>query len=112
MRSGKLDRSVTLWRWHQVGTNTYNEPIMDWAQIRSLRATVIPLTADERFGADQVFAVRTLTFRTRWVPDLATTDVIGFEGSYFDITGVAEIGRRRGHEITATHRAGLLEGVG
>lgn len=111
MRAGTLDRSIKLWRYQQVGVSGHNEPIIDWDLIRTLRAAVKPLGADERFGADQVFATRTTTFTTRWFPGLQTTDVIGFDGEFYDITGIAETGRRVGYEITATWRAGSLSGV-
>jgi SPP1 family predicted phage head-tail adaptor len=111
MKAGPLNRRIALWRYTQTGTSEFNEPIFTWSVVMAnMPANVKPLTADERFGSDQVFAVRTMAFTTRWFDGLTTEDVIAFDGGHYDITGIAEIGRHGGYEITAKWREGALEG--
>jgi SPP1 family predicted phage head-tail adaptor len=111
MKAGILNRRIDLWRYTQTGVSELNEPTFTWSVVMaSIPAEVKPLTADERFSSDQVFAVRVTAFITRWFDDLTTEDVIAFDGGHYDITGIAEIGRHGGYEITAKWREGALEG--
>lgn len=97
-------RVIEVWRFAEVGKTPYNEPILAWTRIKVLAAMVKPLRAAERFESSQVFATSEMVFRVRWFADLQPTDLIVFDGKQYDITGIAELGRRRRYEITATWR--------
>lgn len=64
----------------------------------------------ERWRAQTVEARITVRFRIRWseaVADIGPRDRLVCEGQEHEITGVKEIGRRRGIEISAAARADL-----
>lgn len=102
-------RIVEVWRHTQAGTNEYNEPIYSWTRIKVLAAMVKPLRAAERFESSQVFAMSEMVFRVRWFADLQPTDLIVFDEKQYDIGGIAELGRRRRYEISATWRQNDVE---
>lgn len=108
MRAGDLNRSIVIKRRVQIGTTPSNEPIFEWQPVRKMAANVRPMKADERFDGSQVFAWSTVVFKIRWIPDLVQTDVIVFDGRNYNVSGIAEIGRRVGLEVTATWRQGVL----
>lgn len=102
--AGKLDRYVTLLRETVTGRNTLNEEVRAYVPIRKFKAARIAKSEDERFAAEQRYAVRTVTFRTRWFRDIEETDRLECEGLRYDIKGLKELGRRRGIDIAAEAR--------
>jgi len=98
MRAGKLDRTVVV----QRGTETVSAAgtvSKTWTTLGELRAELINLAAaegDETFGDAERTSV---TLRTRFYAGITTADRILLNGDFFDIIGIAEIGRRRGLEI-------------
>jgi head-tail adaptor len=108
MRAGDLNRKITVKRRAQIGTSSTNEPTFEWQTFKTVAANAKFLRAGERLESGQKFAAKAMVFKTRWMA-LEPTDIIVFDGSNFDITGIAEIGRRVGLEITAEWRQGVLE---
>ncbi|MEC9433876.1 MAG: phage head closure protein [Pseudomonadota bacterium] len=110
MRSGDLDRRVTLQRATSV-QDALGEPIQTWADIATVWAKKIESRRQAREAPDAGEARAALTRRTfeiRWsttVADLGPLDRLVFEGRIFDILGVSEIGRREGLSIEAVARA-------
>jgi SPP1 family predicted phage head-tail adaptor len=101
MRAGDLDRRVTILRPIVTGTNDFNEPIVEPVAVRTVWASLIFKSADEEFAAGQRYAVRIVTFRMRFMADLAETDSLQCEGVTYDVKGIKELGRRDGLEIAA-----------
>jgi SPP1 family predicted phage head-tail adaptor len=97
MRAGKLDREITIERaTTAVGdAGTVTET---WAPVASLRAELVETAADE---TDPATTKTTVLFRTRYVAGVTVADRIDFDGRYFNIKHVSEIGRRRGLELHA-----------
>ncbi|SIQ98746.1 head-tail adaptor [Rhizobium sp. RU35A] len=112
MRAGDLNRTITILRKVQIGApNDYGEYETIWQIVHRLRANVKWGAVAERLDgtANQRFAAGTVAFKVRWFADLHPTDVIGFDGKFYNIVGSTEIGRRVGLEITATWRQGELQ---
>jgi SPP1 family predicted phage head-tail adaptor len=98
IRSGKLDRQITLMR----KTETVSESgavTAAWTEIATVRAELVQQSADEYlagFGAAEQGA---LIFRIRYIAGITTADRLIFGGEAFDIDQIAELGRRRGLEL-------------
>lgn len=98
---GVMNRRVEI----QEATETQDEtgqPVETWATIRTVRAARKDMRGWERFRTDQELAARESVFTTRWFSGLTSEMRISHDGMIWDITGLAELGRRQFHEITAT----------
>jgi SPP1 family predicted phage head-tail adaptor len=107
MEAGKLDRRVQFRRF--TATDDGFAAVPSWADYG------LPVWAERRFVSDreqvaaaQVAARITARFVVRWsdlTGAITPKDRLICEGREYDITGVKEIGRREGVEITAAARA-------
>lgn len=101
MRIGSLDRLAHVLRPTAIGETGLGETVYEDQRTRTLWVTLIYKAETEEFAASQRLAVRTVTFRSRFFPDLRATDKIECEGVVYDVKGWREIGRREGLEISA-----------
>lgn len=103
MRAGKLDRVVTIRRPSRT-VDEYGVPADALADVATLRAQRIDpgLSEVQRdYGAsDETAAV----YRTRFLADVALSDVLVEGDEIFNIIEIREIGRRRGLEIKVQRR--------
>lgn len=105
---GKMDRRITLQMdGVETGRDEFNAPIYG-----TLETTVWASKEDvsdvERVRAQEVGAEITTRFRIRWSEAVRRFDARGrvlFDGREYSVSGVKEIGRREGLEITAAARA-------
>ena len=107
MLAGKLDRRVTL-RRAEVKQNDFGEDVETWGDLATVWASRAEVSNRERFAAQQVGAELVARFRLRYsqrIHDLSPLDRIVVDGREHNITGVAEIGRREGFEVTVSARA-------
>lgn len=107
LTAGDMDRRIQLERFTAT-RDEYNEPVKAWAPLATRWAAYEPLSDGEKFRAGEVAANASARFRIRWsasVSDLNPKDRLMFEGVVHEITGVKEIGRREGIEITTAARA-------
>lgn len=107
MRAGRLDRQIKIIRDMPSTIDEYGTPIGGpLTAIHSLRASLLEATAEEfirDFGAD---TERVTIFKTRFVSDIKTSDLVEYDGRLHDIKELKEIGRRRGLEIRTIERSG------
>lgn len=107
MQAGKLDRRITV-RRAVVTQNAYNEDVETWSDLFTVWASYKPVSDAEQVKAAAVGASITARFQIRWsaqAVSITPLDQLSFEGRAFNITGVKEIGRREGLEISAVARA-------
>ena len=104
MRSGRLDRRITLQR-KTVVANSYGEPIETWVDLATVWAEYLPTGGVERYAATQMVAEADTRWRIRYRADLTPIDRLSYAGRIYDVTGVVEIGRREGLEIYSKARA-------
>ena len=98
---GPMNRRVEI----QEATETQDEtgePVEVWATTRTVRAARKDVRGWERFRSDQEIAARTSVFTMRWFSGLTTEMRLSHDGMIWDIEGLAELGRRQFHEVTAT----------
>ena len=104
MRSGRLDRRLTLQRRTLI-ENDYGEGVETWNDLATVWAEKIPVRGFERYAAMQTVAEVEERFKIRYRKDLTPLDRVICDGKTYDVLGVIEIGRREGWEIYATARA-------
>lgn len=100
MYSGKLDRRIVI-EQTTPSTDSYGEPTDSWSTYTTVWASVRQIKASERFNSDKVLSVRTAVFKIRYNSGITEKMRINYDGRYWDILGIAEIGRQEGTEITA-----------
>ncbi|MFC4216446.1 phage head closure protein [Pseudophaeobacter arcticus] len=100
----RLDRKVTFLT-AVVEENDAGEMVAtEWQEGRKAWASYTPVSDGERLQAAAVQQKADARFVVRWHPGLAGVDGenrLRFDGTDWHITGIKEIGRRRGLEITA-----------
>lgn len=98
MNVGTLNRRIRI---EQATTedDAYGEPIKTWAVFDHVWAEVLPLSAREQFQAQQVNRDITLKIRIHYRSDLTEQMRLIFDGEYYDIQGITEIGFREGIEL-------------
>lgn len=104
MEAGLLDRRITIERATET-TDAVGGVVRTWGPIATVWAQVLPISDGERWRAQEVAASVTHRFRIRWGVGVEVTDRILYDGRVFLISGVKEIGRRVGQELTASARA-------
>lgn len=97
---GKLDRRITI-QSATFADDTFGEEIPTFTDLVSVWAKVTPLKASEDFDAEQLTSRRTLKFKIRYRKDLNTENRISYQGDFYDILSITEIGRRCALEINA-----------
>jgi len=95
---GKLNRRITI-EGATSAANVYGEPIKTWARLTNLWAEVLPLSAREQFQAQQVNREISLKVRIHYRTDVTEQMRLVFDGNYYDIQGITEIGFREGLEL-------------
>lgn len=107
MDGRKLDRRITIQRYG-ITYNENNEPIEGFTDLPPVPASVHYVSDGEKARAGQVGAVVSIRFQIRHSASVAVVnakDRVIFEGRTFDISGVKEIQRRKGLEISAAASA-------
>lgn len=100
MRAGKLDRRLTVQRKTLVDSGGWNDEEV-WSDLVTLWAEKEHAQEDIQYPEGAGLHFEITTFRTRYFSDLRQTDRLVFEGEFFEIRGIREIGRREGMEIKA-----------
>ena len=102
MNIGQLDRQVTLRQPAPAPANLYGGPgqAQVFTDVATVAAGVKYNAGTEAVAADQNTATQRITFTIRYRADVRPTWQLGYEGRTFQITDVAEIGRRRGTILT------------
>lgn len=102
--AGSLDRRIQLLRYEGETTNDLGEPVEGWTPAEKLWASKTDVSDVERVRAQAVGTNLTTRFVVRSssvTRAIAAKDRIACEGRVYDVTGLKEIGRRDGIEITA-----------
>lgn len=104
--AGKLDRRITIRRVVSETKNAVGGKVQTFGDLKTVWAQVKSISDGERWRAQelQVGAIATHRFTIRWGVGVTVLDRIRFDGREFEISGVKEIGRRVGQEITAVAR--------
>lgn len=104
MRAGNLDRVIEIQR-RTTGLDLYGTPVETWTTFATMRAQLLKNAVDDREEARGHTTDAVLTFRMYYLAGLSLNDRLLYEGQQFEITGISEIGRRVGLDLTC-ERAG------
>jgi len=99
MRAGNLDRPIVI----QSGTFTTSDlgqEVVTWATFWTGFARWEPMTANDRFRASGIHAVKAGKFTIRYKSGVLSTMRVLFDSEYYKILGVRELPRREGTELT------------
>lgn len=99
MRAGNLDRIVEIQR-RTTGLDSFGTPLETWTTFATMRAQLLKNATDDREGTRGHTTDAVLTFRIYYFASLSLNDRLLYEGQQFEITGLTEIGRRVGMDVT------------
>jgi SPP1 family predicted phage head-tail adaptor len=99
MRAGKLDRTIRIDRFDAGAVNNYGTPAPTFTPLATLRAQLVQASTEEFLSAQGANAETAVIFRTRWIADVTTADRVSYDGRFFNLKEVKELGRRRGLEL-------------
>lgn len=98
MNIGKMKRRICIEQF-TTDKDTFGQPIKTWAELKSVWADIRPLGTTERFEAAQVNRQVELRMRIHYRTDITEQMRILYEGDYYDIQGIKEIGYRQALEL-------------
>jgi len=101
---GKLDRRITIQSLTQGIGADYGEPTQTWTDWATVWANVYYGGGREFEHARQLTAEIDTQFQIRYVEGLLPTMRIAYEGRYYDIYRMDEVGRRNRWNIWAKAR--------
>ena len=102
MRAGPLDRYAELRRRVLTRDATTGEQVETFTAYANVWAGKRDLRGREYFAAQQVNSEISTVWQIRYRSDVLATDRIAVDGTEYEITGIAEIGRRDGLELQTT----------
>ena len=109
LKAEAMDRRITLQMdGVEIGRDPFNDPVFGPPLDLTVWASKEDVSDVERVRAQQVGAEITTRFRVRWSEAVSRFDATGrvlFDGREYAVSGVKEIGRREGLEITAAARS-------
>ena len=100
LKAGRMDRRVVVQQPVTV-VDDYGEPEESWADKAVLWALIEPQPAGEHADGETIVTVRKIKATVRWFVGLDTTHRLVWDDLAWNITDLAEIGRREGWAITA-----------
>ena len=103
MEPGRLDRRITLLS-RSSAVDAWNQTSKSYSTLATVWAHVADPGAREREEAEQTVTVRTKIFTIRHRSDVSTLNRITYDSDTYEITAIAEIGRKEGLRITAVAR--------
>src|SRR5690554_2480431 len=99
MRAGKRDQIIVIETYGLGGDDGWGNPVPQFTTLGTFRAQIVQGSNEEFFRAGGVVETQAIVFRTRYVDGIRTADRIAYDGLYFNIQEVKEIGRRHGLEL-------------
>lgn len=101
MNIGRLDRQLTLQQLTPAVQNDFGAPDPGtWVDVATVPARVEYKPGTEQAQAQQLTATQRVLFTIRYRAGITADWQLVYEGRTYQITDVAEIGRRRGTLLT------------
>lgn len=98
-QAGRLDRRITI-QQATLANDSFGQPIETWTDYQTCWAKVDYPSASERFLSSALHSTRSAIFTIRKVDGLSETMRISYQDLYWKITGIRELGRNQGFEIS------------
>ncbi len=100
LESGRRDRQIIIEQGTQV-QDSAGEITLTWATWATVWANVRMMQTRDRFTSQAEHSTRVATFFVLYLPGIDEKMRISYEGQYYQIKAISEMGRRQGHEILA-----------
>jgi SPP1 family predicted phage head-tail adaptor len=104
MRAGRRDRKIIFERFTTSET-VIGAPEETWSTHRTEWAEYIPVSGKEILQLNREVSGELARFNILYTSLISVKDRINFNGKYWDIIAIRELGRNVGLEITAEARA-------
>jgi SPP1 family predicted phage head-tail adaptor len=105
MNISKMSNRVEL-QARTISTNAVNEQIETWATVQKIWAELNWVGARERLASEREISIKALRALVRYRAGLDSyTNRLLVAGEIYNITGIREIGRREGLELTCERAA-------
>lgn len=100
---GRMDRRIRI-ESRTDGQDAAGAPVPAWSHLATVWAEVRPERGGEALDGDRILATEAALFRVRYLSALNVRCRLLYGGKTWDITGISEMGRQEGQEISATAR--------
>jgi len=101
MNAGKLDRTIRLVRQgHAIPDEFGVSRPYEQGNVLPMRAQLLEATQTDTAQGAGAITNTSLKFRLRFIPGVQIGDYLIFQDARYEITGLAEIGRRKWLEIS------------
>jgi len=100
MASGRLDRRITI-QSKSVAKDSYGQNITTWSTFLTVWSNPVQREGREQTADNNRTTMRPITFRTRWNSTITNEMRIIWEGEYYKIEDIKELGRKEGLMINA-----------
>jgi SPP1 family predicted phage head-tail adaptor len=102
MNIGQMDRQLTLFQKVSIQASN-GEEIRTWQPIANIHAEKTYFQGQEEYQAEQKQIVQPVKFRIRWRPGVTALLRLldRSDNRFYEISAVAEIGRRQGYTLSA-----------
>lgn len=107
MKAGPRDARIAIAQPVAGTADAYGEAPVTWSLVGYRWAEALPVSDGERMANNQPLAVQMYRFRVLYdvaIGAINPTWRVTYQGRLYDVTGVKELGRNEGLEITATAR--------
>lgn len=101
MVAGTMYRSVAIQARTLSAPNQFNEQVPSYTTFVTVWGEKTELSGSQQLLAQQTTAEKIARFRIYWRSDVNTTCRIIVDGETYDVTYIAEVGRRQGLLLTA-----------
>lgn len=100
--AGRRDRHVTIEK-KTIAQDEFGQEIETWAAWRTAWMGKRDIVGIERIRANQTLSEETVIWDSEWVEGLNAWEYrLNYNARIYNITGLAEVSRRAGWEITTT----------
>jgi SPP1 family predicted phage head-tail adaptor len=106
MRAGKLDRTIRIDRYSAGTPDDFGTVTPGYTALATLRAQIVQASTEEFIQAYGASDETVIIFRTRWLDGVTLADRVHYEGGYFNIKELKEIGRRKGMDLRCVKAVG------
>lgn len=93
MNVGRLDRKIVIEQRSTSSENAIGESVYTWATFHTAFAAMQRVGGTEVEEADKTTATRKVKFKIRYFAGLDETMRVLYDGSYYDITEIQDLGR-------------------
>jgi SPP1 family predicted phage head-tail adaptor len=95
MVSGRLDRRITI-QSKSVVKDSYGQKITTWGTFLTVWSNPVQRDGREQTADDNRTTLRPVTFRVRWNSTITNEMRVIWEGDYYKIEDIKELGRKKG----------------